>query len=420
MGLVTPGGSGDTKSPSTVRSVATNKATVKDTFINRTSISPHRYSEIYGSLLGSPRGHEIEVDYFHRNESIINNQTSEVDYSIYRHSIHTNFTKIIGFKFRLEQEFDISYDEEQTIMTISGTAKTFPGFNPHIGDLFLYILPDSQLGIFIVENIERLTIQQTTGHRINFRLVEYGDHDLGNLEKIESSVSETFYFDKQKYLNKNFTLLTDDTYTQLKKLRQYRPKIVEYLFKKHFSNELNSIVRHDGIYDPYVVEFIQAKVSFFDVDKTPVQIYPEVTDYQSSLWFLLTGATDSDIESLEYTYYSIKDIGEIWDVNFTGILNRKMIHLDDSKSINHKHNLLILDPNDFKTYVLSHFFYEENLEKMSDLESMVYTTIEDPSGLDIAKLLTMVKDYRKIPEEDRLYHLCIYIYLIDIAIENIA
>jgi hypothetical protein len=397
------------------------EADVKDTFINRTAISPNRYNSIYGTLMGYADGAPIEIEYYHRIAPIVS-QTGEIDYTIFRHSVHDEYSLIHDFELRLEGQLDISYDEETTIMTIVGSGLTYPGLNPYVGDVFLYALPDNQIGIFIIDNVTRLSIQQGTYHKVSFRLVEYADEELGNVEKLNQSVSEELYFDKQKYLSHNATLLTTDSYIHLRTLRRYRELLVQHFFQTYYYKEYNTVMRLDGVYDPYVVEFIQAKVSYLDVPELPMQIYPEATDYYSSIWFLLTGATHCDVSALRYKFYTLKNTSELWDANITGLLNRQFIHLDDSELINtKKEELLVVDPNEEETYILSKAFYMGDKTTMTEFEIVLYDTIIDYTSLDINNLIEVyLKDFRNLEQPSAFYFICLYIYLIDVAITNIT
>lgn len=419
MALIVPGVSVSTSSEPTLNKIIeTRVADVKDTFINRTSIMPSRYPDIYGTLMDYVHGSQMKVEYYNQHTPMINKQTHEIDLSSFRHSIHTDYMLVHDFEVKMEGQLDITYDDETTEMIIIGTALVYPGFIPNLGDVLLYKLPDAQIGMFVITNIFRLSIQQGSYHRVTFSLYKFADED--DLTKLNTSVSSEVYFDKQKYLSGNSTLLSSTDYLYLKDLRQYRAALIQYYFNKFFSNDLQTIIRPDGIYDPYIIEFLHTKVSLFDTRKRPMQIYPEVTDHFSSIWFMLSEGESIDVSTLVFKTFTIQHETAIWASNVTQLINRPFIQLDDRGLLNAKQNLRIIGDEEDSTYIFSRFFYSGTLEFMSDFEKLVYIAITTQQ-IDIGILIdTYVKAYRSLTPMDQFYHIGLYLYLIDLAVSNIT
>jgi hypothetical protein len=160
----------------------------KDTFINRTAISPSRYSGVYDSLLRYVEGIPATVDYFKRNISYLEKHSGEVTFSLERSDVEYSFTHIHTMEIKLKEQLTIEYDSETTETTIEGSALIYPGIEPNVGDLFLFTLPDNLIGVFIVNNVTRLSIQQGSHYEISFNLWNFLNTDIQ--DKIQANIIE--------------------------------------------------------------------------------------------------------------------------------------------------------------------------------------------------------------------------------------
>lgn len=423
MALIVPGELVNTSSdPSRNKIVEDGIGDAKDTFTNRTAISPDRYHDVYGTLLGFGDGSPIIVEYYSKQNALVNKQTTEIDHSSTRHSVHTDYLLIHDFEIRLEGPFESSYNEETTETVISGVGVTYPGFSPSIGDVFLYDLPDGQIGKFVITGLARLSIQHGTYHRINFSLQQFVN--TYDLTKLNTSVNEEVYFDKQKYLSNNASLLKGSDYLDLRALRRYREIFVQYLFQRFWSIELQTIIRPDGVYDPYVVDYIQKKTSIIETGQRPQQLYTEMTDAFSSIWHLFTGSKTIDLSSVVHRCFTIKNEDQIWDATITALINKPFIHLDDRALINAKKDLIIVDDEEEEeiTYVFSKAFYTENINSMTAFERMVYDVIQNDklTNSNVHTFIDYIKDFRAREELVQFYEICVYIYMIDKIIKSIV
>ncbi len=218
MALVTPlipndippkSESGDVKiTPETIATA------VRDTFVNRTAIAAETYPDIYNTLLKHGEGIPVTVEYFKKRGPYINNQAIDTSLSMERAAVHFSFDLIHNLEIRIKDQLDIQTDTETAEVSITGVALTYPGFKPNIGDVFYMRLPDDNVGAFVVNLIEPLSIYRGTYYQVNFHLD--GMVSEASNAKMMASVSDELYFDKQHYFSDEATLLSHSTYKQLK------------------------------------------------------------------------------------------------------------------------------------------------------------------------------------------------------------
>ena len=107
-------------------------------------------------------------------------------------------------------------------------------------------------------------------------------------DRLQRQSTITMYFDKYKYLAGNTTLLTTDAFQQKKDLEHIRLEIIEDYIERFYDREYSTFMRPDGIYDPYIVEYWNKKVSIQDSTPhmRPTQILISVSNGigKRSIW----------------------------------------------------------------------------------------------------------------------------------------
>jgi hypothetical protein len=72
-------------------------------------------------------------------------------------------------------------------------------------------------------------------------------------------------------------------------------------------------------------------------------------------------------------------------------------------------------------YVLSPSFYTGDKITMTPFEFLVYAVIKDRQLLDIRTFIDLyLNRYAELSFEDRYYHIPLYLWLIDVAVDGIA
>ena len=332
MGLVAPLSTGGipkvAESGDNLITVKDISTAVRDTFINRTAISPETYPDIFGSLLQYSTGTPVIVEYFRKSASYINNQTIDTSFSLERAAVHSSFDLIHNFEIRMQDQLEIKIDQETTETSIIGSAIVYPGLKPNVGDIFYLKLPDNNIGVFNVNQTEPMSIHRGTNYKIDFHLDGMLD-DVSDA-KIRESVSEELWFDKQSYFGSEVGLLTDTSYNQLSDLTRYRKAIISRLMNQFYNTTEKSLIRPDNVYDPYLIEYLSNKISINDNKRDLCQIANPYTHFfTNTIWETYL---NQDVSNLMYTGYTLNKYQMyLFDAGMSNVDQFKLVSLIDPK-----------------------------------------------------------------------------------------
>lgn len=351
-----------------------------------------------------PEGSPIIVTYYHQNFSEIDVKTMPTDISPMAHPVHKDFTKILNFEMRLLEPLSPSFVEEDNSFDITGEAITYPGFIPHIGDEFFLDMGDGKIGEFKVNNVTPTSYRQGKYHKVNFEILNYVTAQI--VERLDAGSRDTVYFDKNVYVGEgDYVFLKATSYVQLQELKKRHKELIQFYMNKFYSEAWESFLRPDGIYDPYVVEFLRQRLSIRDSKRRPSQLYTRLTDYHKSIWYLFTDS--------EYTQ-SLDGIGSIAYVNY---LQADALSTDLNALIN-RYFILLGEGNNQSPYVFSEHFYSGNTPSMTPLEKLVYSYITTRT-INIASALELISEYRVMSTINQFYFIPILIELVVVSIDAI-
>lgn len=313
-----------TDSPETIEKEYTKELvnSTRDILTTRTSISPDKYPDIFTGLIKYSEGSSISVTYFRRYGGYLNKQSEDYSFSLLKSDVSLSYDKIYNLPIILKDPLETSFDAETGETTIEGTGYLYPRTDPRIGDIFLYTLQDNSIGLFIINNIERLSISSNTKFEISFHLYSFTTQEI--LDKLETNVREIYYFDKAKYMEDDVILLKQDDYqtlVKIKKLERQLPTqyILEYYNKASYTllykNE--AAIPETTIYDPYIIEFLHNTIDVTDSQKSVKQLFGHKVDYnyEASIW---NAISRRNINLLRYFYNAIAIVKPtIYDAHVT-------------------------------------------------------------------------------------------------------
>lgn len=329
----------------------TDERVVENTFINQTAVNEDAFRDRQSIIAGFPEGRIIVVTYFSQNRPITNMQSDVVDMQLTtKDDVHISYTQIRNFELRCSRELSFEYEQESNKSKVSGEAIMFPRFTPRVSDIFLYEMRNGKIGVFRITGINRLALGQDTYHSVTFTMQEFLNATYRDRLQRQSTI--TMYFDKYKYLAGNTTLLTTDAFQQKKDLEHIRLEIIEDYIERFYDREYSTFMRPDGIYDPYIVEYWNKKVSIQDSTPhmRPTQILISVSNYRKTLWAVLTNNPIKNLANVEKSW-SIKTYNStFWGVNITSLLGKKYLAIGDEPSatngyaINNRGEPILIDP----------------------------------------------------------------------------
>lgn len=329
----------------------TDERVVKNTFINDDSTFDGNYWDTRSQIVGLIEGRVITVTYFSQNRPVADTQSHVVDLtSTTKDDVHVSWTQIRNFEIRMTSEFNYEYDADSNITKTSGEAAVFPRFIPHIGDIFLYEMTNNRIGLFYISGVEALSMSQDGYHKIKFTIQQFiTAEDRDRLGRQSTVIA---YFDKLKYVAGNTAFLTTANYGYKKDLEHIRKEIIEDYIERFYSNEYSSFMRKDDVYDPYVVEYWNKKVSIMDtVSKIrPIQLLVGLDNYKKTLFAILTNNPIKNLNNVEKVTTIKRFNSSFWGANITALLNHEYVAVQgetntyDETLINKNGNPIFYDP----------------------------------------------------------------------------
>lgn len=236
---------------------------------------------------------------------------------------HFDLEQILNFEFRTESQFNFNWDTEKGEASFTGEGIVYPGFEPHVGDKFVYRVRDS-IGLFAVTHIEPLSIRHGAYYKIafNFRS-RLNEQDMNVLR---ARTKSTVVFDIQKALSENLSLLKYENYVILEQLRRIRIELAQHYNNKFYDPLIESYISPKGIYDPYLVEYMIKKVSMSVVRNRPRQCIL-TQDYEATIWSLFTYQRHTDLSSVTPAFEVVTKFDGIFGTQFNGLINKPFIRI---------------------------------------------------------------------------------------------
>lgn len=164
---------------------------------------------------------------------------------------------INNYEIRMLDEFSTDYSDKDNRLTLQGSALTYPGLRPNVGDMLIGDIGDGKAGLFAITSAVKKTRFESTCYQINFELVYEMD---GLLEKqINDRVVKRTHFVKD-YINFGMDpVLASDRYMASKQLKEaVTDGLAEYLAEFYSYEYTTLLVPDDAMstYDPFATSFI--------------------------------------------------------------------------------------------------------------------------------------------------------------------
>ena len=259
---------------------------VSDTVMAKTTMSES--SEIAKAIAAySAYGSNITVTFYHALNSDTMQRTWQTDFSQSLDNVHYSYLKIKNFQMKLLESMQYSYETGETRSQLTGSAVLYPYFCPNQGDLFIYQVDETHLGLFrIYEAPQRMSIKSSTVHQIKFILVSYLTPE--QVRKLNECVEDENTFNLERYMNDEGALLTSDESTILADAKSAINTLINAYCSQFFESMLyNSFIESECLYDPYVVEFIKKIIPIDKLPGYPTQLVPDPVNWERSFWYKL-------------------------------------------------------------------------------------------------------------------------------------
>lgn len=413
-------------SPKKSEIIEKKEGEVKQSFVNKNSILSTRYKDMFDSLMQYSDGTPFVTEFYNGIDAQVDIVSGDTTLLTTKHNVHKQAHLIHNFEMRLEGGLQYDYDEESTITSVQGTALLYPGFPVNIGDVFLYTLLDGSIGIFIINNAPPLSIERYSYRRVDFNLIKIAEQD--DLDNLNASITDEFYFDKQKYFTNDFSVLHAEDYLLLKDISKYETLMIKRYFDMFFVRPYNTILLgDDNPYDPLLIEYMNKIVSIKDVQTKPYQWFGSISEYyENTIWAIFTDGIGNDPKMLKKKQILLERQSPPWVAIEAGLLGRNYI-LPLYEGQPKPHTDVIIETYTDDTYIFSNHFYNDTLgelapddEEYDPFEVLVSETIKNRKVPDPVTFVTeYLEQVDTLTKEQAYYRIPIYIYLIRVIKHNI-
>lgn len=372
-------------------------------------------------LLAHPQGYQMVVTYLHRNHPDINTRSMPAEIVDSEDIVHKDLTRILNLEMKLTDPLEYEILEEDSTVRLQGQAVMYPGIEPYIGDLFYLEIDHNNIHLFRVNEITPTTYRQERYYRISF--VTFTKATPQVYELLNDATINTQVFDKKAYFGSSeYSLLAYDSFLQLQALRQHRRDIAQDITNFYYRSDLNSYMRPDEVYDPYVTEFLRKKLTVDDDCVRAVQLFPRMIDYHRSIWYKLLNAENrADFRDVYPGYAYKKQQPVMFDTDITGICNKMYVALAATAAESPSTGIHPAGCTADSTYVFGTAFYAGDRDAMDMFSRTVYDWLT-LGKIDVVTVLDMVERYRNVNPASvaAFYTYPVYIDLIDAGILSIT
>lgn len=382
----------------TPEEVAVDKRYVHDTFTNKTALNIDRNGGVLAALKGYAQGSPIKVTYFHNQYTATDERTNDSDFAKALNDVHHDLLQINEFEFKLRSPFDFTFDNGVLTSTVRGTGIVYPGFVPVVADFFLYELEPGYMGLFKVDTQpSRLSIKTGTFHEIAFVLDRFVSSD--DITQIKLRVSDNAWFDKQRFLNGEATLLLYDDYAILQECDKWISLLLDYYNDKFWEQEnYETFLRPDKVYDPYVIDFLRKTVSVEQLYKHPTQLLPKHKNHAWTIWEKLLNPKSIPWELVKSSYMVESKSVTMWDVHINALMNRDYLTAVEDTYAGEIFDYVVKEVDG------------SNLDTYNEFEKLLCAYLNN-GVINAKQLMVCVENYLNVSEEEQFYTIPILMFL---------
>ena len=178
---------------------------------------------------------------------------------------YQQYLSIKGFELKLQAGLEPTHNTEEGTMSMSGTARVFPVWRPHVGDVIIASVGDGRVGQFTVTQATRLSLYDDAVYEINFELSRIATADV--IAELNRRVIKEAFFREEFLTYGQNPVLIESQVNLVDSIKTTYQKILRQWLHQFFSNEYSTLVipgQSGAVYDPYLV---RAALNVFDVEE---------------------------------------------------------------------------------------------------------------------------------------------------------
>lgn len=381
-----------------------DRSYTQDTFYTKTGLNHSRLNPIIESLGQLAAGAPISVTYYSQTLNYTNKRSNSSDYSFILNNVHKAYSKILNLELRLNEPLTFNYDPDANEAAVEGSGKVYPGFTVNVGDVFLYEVSPGQIGLFLMSNVTPMSVHRGSFQEVTFFLKEWVTNEI--IEKFEACTVEVFHYATQKVMGETRALLKRTDYFNLLALVNLRLDLIRLYTELFYDNINNTVFRGDGVYDPYMVEFLNNLMSYEDSKQYPYQqlIGKHIYSTENILTELLEGKQRFNFTSVNKCEVLTHTAGTL-SASINGLLRRPYVFLNPEAALNYAG--------------LSDAFWTKVLVNVTDPFELILLNYLNTKSIDVPAILTHSELIGTLTPEQRFYRIPILIYFCNKGIINI-
>ena len=289
--------------PKTQRDLLANMPMAMSTELTRIATDVGSYPQTALLIAGFMRGMTVKVTYYaQKSQGSSNDRTAMTDYPAERDVDTTEYIRILNFEMKLKEGVQFSSDPLKSSTEITYQALFYPGTNPNAGDRILYEFGPSQVAVFTVTSVERLSPYQDSAWAVSFSAQSFVDPS--DMAALNGSTKEDMVFSKGRNHGVPYSILTTESYTLLQFITAFRKELIAYYFDTFFDETINSFLRPDGVYDPTCVRFMVNKISILETGRRCAVLYRDIDKlYNQSVWGRLASRYVANMNNMTSGYF---------------------------------------------------------------------------------------------------------------------
>ena len=376
----------------------------KKTYFNREAINADRYNCILKKLKGYADGSEISITYFQKIHSNTNNNSMDMDMSFDLNNIYSSFIQINNFKIKLRNQLDFSYDTENTLSNVTGSALVYPKFNPNIADLFIYRIDnisDGRVALFKINSApNRLSIKASSFHEITFELIKFAT--IAELEKLYGSVRDVAWFNKQRFLTEEGALIKSNEEFAIHDSDKLIKMLTSFYNNLFYETDIyQTYMKWDGTYDPYLLDFIVKTLDVAYDRDLPIQQLTHYPFDTRSIWSKFSNR-DLPWNTIILEYILLKNTYRFYDTDVSPLINKDIVTLYITTNLT----------DDIKVLLYVDFYIGPDADKAkTEFEQLIYLYL-NKNTVVLDDIFNISRKYDQLTKEQQFYYIPMFIHIL--------
>lgn len=383
---------------------------------------------------------------------------------------YQEYEQVNQFETRQQGDWSFSIDPESQEKTLTGETVIYPSIKPNAFDMMELDAGDGKPALFQVKSAEPITWRKQTCYRLTFAY--YCAMTKEVRANLELKTTRKMIFVKSHVEHGKYPVLAEEEYGTYRELRRMFQTIEGEYLRNFFSEVCQTVLvpqPHDILYDPFLAKAVLAlletskhslmrKMAVFNLDNdyafrmTTVWdslLMVEPSHLHVCAWRL--GSVDKAVlytrplqggiywnrlERIMYPLDNRTDADIKFGINRHGgarALVRSSAPINDFSRLVIEKDLRDVEtveefPHDYttpdihrvtidETYVFSKAFYEQDYEKMSRLERMVWSFLHH-EPIDVPALYELASGSMMWDKLERFYYVPVLIILITVALRG--